>query len=131
MPLPGGACDVGGDDVGSVPVQAAAGPVIPHRRLRVRMRGCLLDIAQRHPGIQGRGDECVPQRVGRDGFGDPGAAGSLADDPPGAVPVQPPPVCGQEHRAAGAFPDGQVDRPGGARRERDGYDLAALIGTSG
>ena len=26
--LPGGACDVGGDDIGGVPVQAAAGPVI-------------------------------------------------------------------------------------------------------
>ena len=27
---------------------------------------------------------------------------------------------------SGAFPDGQVDRPGGARRQRDGHDLAAL-----
>ena len=28
--LPGGAGEVGGDDVGRVPVQAAAGPVVPH-----------------------------------------------------------------------------------------------------
>jgi hypothetical protein len=28
------------------------------------------------------------------------------------------------------FADGQVDRPGGARCERDGDDLAALIRTS-
>jgi hypothetical protein len=28
--LPGGACEVGGNDVGRMPVQAAAGPVIPH-----------------------------------------------------------------------------------------------------
>src|SRR6266487_5393626 len=47
----------------------------------------------------------------------------LADDPPGAVPVQPPPVCGQEHRPFGVLADGQVDRPGGARCQRDGDDL--------
>ena len=34
-------------------------------------------------------DERMPKRVGRDGLGDPGAAGGLADDPPGAVLVQP------------------------------------------
>ena len=61
-------------------------------------------------------------------LGDPGAAGDPADDPPGAVPVQPPPVGGQEDRSFGALADGQVDRPGGARRERDGDDLAALAG---
>jgi hypothetical protein len=44
------------------------------------------------------------------------------------VPVQPPPVRGPEHRPFGALADGQVDRPGGARRERDGDDLAALAG---
>jgi hypothetical protein len=37
-------------------------------------------------------------------------------------------VRGQEHWCAGALADGQVDRPGGARRERDGDDLAALAG---
>jgi hypothetical protein len=63
-----------------------------------------------------------------DGLADSGAAGDLADDPPGAVPVQPPPVGGQEHRPAGPFADGQVDRPGGPRRQRDGDDLAALAG---
>jgi hypothetical protein len=63
-----------------------------------------------------------------DGLADPGAARDLADDPPGAVAVQPPPVRGQEDRPVTAFPGGQVDRPGGARRERDGDDLAALAG---
>ena len=129
--IPGGAGEVGGDDVGRVPAQAAAATVIPHRRPRVRMGGCLLDIAERHPGIQSGSDERVPERVGHDGLGDPGPAGGLADDPPGAVPVQPPAVGGQEHRPAGALADGQVDRPGGPRGERDGDDLAALIGTSG
>ena len=87
-----------------------------------------MDIAQRHPGIERRGNERMPERVGRDGLGDPGAARGLADNPPGAVPVQPPPVGSQEHRPAGALADGQVDRPGGARGQRDGDDLAALAG---
>jgi hypothetical protein len=64
----------------------------------------------------------------RNSFGDPGTAGGLADEPPGAVPVQPPPVRGQEHRPAGALADSQVNGPGGARRERNGDDFAALMG---
>ena len=44
------------------------------------------------------------------------------------MPVQPPPVGGQEHRPVGALADGQVDRPGGPWRQRDGHDLAALAG---
>ena len=63
-----------------------------------------------------------------DGLGDPGAARDLADDPPGAVPVQPAPVFGEEDRPVAAFAGGQVDRPGSARGERDGDDLAALAG---
>jgi hypothetical protein len=70
----------------------------------------------------------VPERVRSDGFADSGTAGGLADDLPGAVPVQPPPIGGQEHRPICTFADGQVDRPRGARRERDGDDLAALAG---
>src|SRR5439155_635898 len=113
--LPGSACEVGRDDVSGVPVQAAAAPVTPHRGPRVRMGGCLLDIAEWYPGVQGGGDECVPERVGRDGLADPGAAGGFADDPPGGVPVQPPVVSGHEYRPFGPFADGQVDRPGSAR----------------
>jgi hypothetical protein len=92
------------------------------------MGGGFLHVAQRDSSVQRGGDERVSERVGRDGFGDPGAARDLADDPPGAVPVQPPPVGGQEHRPAGALGDGQVDRQGSSRRERDGDDLAALAG---
>jgi hypothetical protein len=51
---------------------------------------------------------------------------AFADDPPGAVPVQPLPGSGQEDGAAGAFAGGQVDRPRGPRRERDHRPLAAL-----
>jgi hypothetical protein len=46
------------------------------------------------------------------------------------VPVQPPPVGGLEERPVGALADGQVDRPGGARGERNPDDLAALMGDS-
>jgi hypothetical protein len=45
-------------------------------------------------------------------LGDPGAAGDPADDPGGAVPVQPPPVGRDEQRAFGALADRQIDRPG-------------------
>jgi hypothetical protein len=92
------------------------------------MRRGFLDVAQRHSRVERCGDERVPQRVRRDGLADPGALGGLADDPPGAVPVQPPPVRAQEYRPADAFADGQVDRPGRARRQRDGHHLAALAG---
>ena len=102
--------------------------VIPHRRPRIRMRDSLLHMAQRYPGVQRRGDECVAQRVRGDKLGDPGAASRLADDPTGGVPVQPSPVRGQEHRPFSALADGQVDRPCRARRERDSDDLAAFAG---
>jgi hypothetical protein len=50
--LPGSARDVSRDDVGGVPVQAAAGPVVPHRGSRIAMRGGFLHVAQRDPGVQ-------------------------------------------------------------------------------
>ena len=94
--LPGGGRDVGGDDVGRVPVQAAAA-----RSYRIVVRGSACEAASctsrsGTPASRRGGDERVPQRVRRDVLGDPGAAGGRADDPPGAVPVQPPPVR-QEH----------------------------------
>ena len=111
-----------------MPVQAGAGPVVSHRGARVGVGGGFLHVAQRHPGVERRGYECMPQRVGADVIGDPGAAGDPVHDPGGAVPVQPPPVRGEEQRSFVALADGQVDRAGGARRERDGDDLAALMG---
>src|SRR5215471_6357267 len=65
---------------------------------------------------------------GPTGVGDPGAAGGPADDPRGTVPVQSAPISGQEQRPVATLTGGQVDRPGGPRREWDGNDLAALAG---
>ena len=50
--LPGGPRDICGDNIGGMPVQAAAGPVVPHCGPRIGMGGSLLDIAQRDPGIE-------------------------------------------------------------------------------
>ena len=87
-----------------------------------------LDVAQRDAGVEGGGDEGMPQGVRPDRLGDPGAAGDPADDPPGAVPVQPPPARCEEHRSLATLTYGKVDGAGGARGERDCDDLAALAG---
>src|ERR1700678_17102 len=55
--LPGGAGEVGGDDGGGVAVHAAAGPVIPHRGTRGRMRCGLLHVPERDAGVERGGDE--------------------------------------------------------------------------
>ena len=63
-----------------------------------------------------------------DVLGDPRPVGDAADDPPGSVPVQSPPVRGEEDRSLAPLADGQVDGPRGARCQRDGDDLAAPAG---
>ena len=103
-PLAGGSGQVGGDDVGGVPVQGCPGPVVSHGGPRVSVGRGFLHVTQRHASIEGCGNERVPQGVRPDGLGDPGAAGDPADDPPGAVPVQPPPVRGEEDRAFARSP---------------------------
>jgi len=55
----------------------------------------------------GGGDECVPQRVRPDLLGQPGPAGDTADDPPGAVPVQPLSSGGGEDASFAALADGR------------------------
>src|ERR1017187_2642366 len=70
----------------------------------------------------------VPERVRASGLADPGPARDTAHDPPGTVPVPPPPVTGEEDGSVAVFPGGQVDGAGGAGRQRDGDDLAALAG---
>jgi antitoxin (DNA-binding transcriptional repressor) of toxin-antitoxin stability system len=90
-------------------VEGGPGPVIAHGDPRVSVGRGFLHIPEWHAGVQGGGDEGVPQSVRPDGLGDPGAAGNPADDPPGAVPVQPAAVRSEEHRVLATLPDGQVD----------------------
>jgi hypothetical protein len=61
--LPGGTGDVGGNDVGGMPVQAAAGTVVANRGPRVRVGGGFLDISQRDASIESCRDERVAQGV--------------------------------------------------------------------
>jgi len=89
------------------------------------MAGCLPHVAKRHAGVNG-GDERVPKCVRPDRLVDPSSAGESSDDPPGRVPVQSFAVVAAEDRALRPLADGEVDRPGGSRCERDGDDLAAL-----
>ncbi len=86
--------------------------VVAHRRARVGARGGLLDIPERHPGVEGGGDERMPQRVRPNRLGDSGAAGQAAHDPGGTVPVQPLSVGAEEDRPVPRLTDGQADRPG-------------------
>ena len=86
--LPGGTGEAGRDDVGHVPVEAAASTVVSHGGAGIGVRGGFLHVAQRDPSVQRGGDERVPQGVRPDRLGDPGAAGYPADNPGGAVPVQ-------------------------------------------
>lgn len=52
MSLPGGARYLRGDDKRGVLVQAAAGPVVPHRGASIGVRGGLLHVALWDLGIQ-------------------------------------------------------------------------------
>jgi hypothetical protein len=70
----------------------------------------------------------MPQCVGSDRLVDPGSAGDPPHDPAGTVPVQAPAIGGKEDRPFGTLADGQIDRPRGARCQRDGDDLAAFAG---
>jgi hypothetical protein len=107
----GGSGEVGGGDVGGLPVQTAAGAVVTHGRAGIGVRGGFLDIPGRNPGVEGGGDERMPQRVRPGRLADPGAAGHPADDPRGTVPIQPLPAGGQEDRTFHPLADGQADRP--------------------
>ena len=76
-PLPGGARDIRGDDICGMPVQAAAGPVVPHRGSRISVRCGFLDIARRDPRIQRGRDERMSERVRCNDLGDPARRAAL------------------------------------------------------
>ena len=53
----------GGDDVAGVAVEVVAGSVVSGGGSRVGVSGRDLHVSQRHPGVEGGGDEAVPQRM--------------------------------------------------------------------
>jgi hypothetical protein len=59
----GGAGEEGCDDVGGVPVEGLAGPVVAHGRARVGVGGGFLDVPEWDAGVEGGGDEAVAQAV--------------------------------------------------------------------
>ena len=52
------------------------------------MRRCLLDVAEGDSGVEGGGDERVPQCVGCDPLVDPRPPGQPADDPSGGMTIE-------------------------------------------
>ena len=83
----GGAGDEGGDDVAGVAIEVLSSSVVASGCARVGMAGCDLCVAQGHSGVERGGDEAVPERVGRDVLGEPGAFRKAAHDAGCAVPV--------------------------------------------
>jgi hypothetical protein len=76
-----------------------------------------LDPSQRHPGVEGGGDERVAQGVRPDGLGDPGPARRSTDDPVGGGTVQAAGVVVEDDRSFAALTNRQVDGPGCAGGE--------------
>jgi hypothetical protein len=138
IPVPGvvHAADLTGQPMGNwrrwPPGSRPTGPPLDGERHHVvDERGDQIALAlemQVEGRAAGAGPGCSGDVGGDDVGGVPGEAGDPGpvDDPGGAVPVEASPVRGEEERTVGAFADGRVDCPRGARRERDGHDLAAL-----
>src|SRR5205085_1814979 len=92
----------------------------------IGMAGCLLYVPERHAGVEGGGDERMPEGVRADRLVDPRPASEAPHDPPRGVAVEALAVSPDEDRPLGPFADGEIDRSGRARRQRDGDDLAAF-----
>jgi len=107
-------CQVGGDGVGGVAVQAVAGMVVPAGRAGVLVAGVVLHIAQGSPGVQGEGDRRVAQAVRREVLprSDPGGAGQAAYQLPQMALAEPPAGGGGQQRSAQLPP---LSRPGPLR----------------
>jgi hypothetical protein len=123
---PGGAGEECGHDVRGVAVEGDSGSVVAHGGAGIGMAGGFLHIAQRYPGVERSGDECVAEGVGAHALGDPRPSRDAAHDPSGRVSIDPPPVDSHEERPVAAFADRQIDGAGRPGRERDGHDLASL-----
>jgi hypothetical protein len=70
--------DIGGEEVDSVAVEAAAGAVVMLGGAGVGVAGGDLRVAQWHAGVEGVGDRRVAQRVRADMPGIPAAFAILA-----------------------------------------------------
>jgi hypothetical protein len=114
------------DDVGGVSVEGDSSSVIPHGGARVSVAGGFLHVAKWNTGIEGGGDERVPQGVRADPLVDAGAAGDASHDPRRGMSVDPFTVRSGEDGSFAAFTDREVDGACGPRCERDRHDLAAL-----
>ena len=64
--------------------------------------------------------------VWSDSLVDPGSTRDASHDPRRAVPIETSTSAVTEDRTFASFPDGEIDRPGGAWGERDGHGLAAF-----
>ena len=87
--------------------------------------GCgLLDVSERDTGVESGGDEGVAEGVRPDPLVHAGPLRDPAYDAGCAVAVQARSVGPGEDRSREPLADGQVDRPGGTRGERDGDNFA-------
>src|SRR3954447_20042918 len=81
LALSGGAGEVRGDEVGRVPIEREACPVVAHGGARVGVRGGFVNVRKWDASVECGGDERVPQRVRPDGLVDTGTVGDLPHDP--------------------------------------------------
>jgi hypothetical protein len=86
----GGAGYEGGDDVGGVPIEGLASPVVAHGHAWVSVAGGFLHVTQRNTSVERGGDERVPQRVRPDSLSDPRLPGDPTHNPTGTVTVESP-----------------------------------------
>jgi len=106
-------------------VEGPAGLVVAHCRSRVGVGSSFLHFAQGNTGVEGGGDERMPQRTRADRPFDPSPLSQPLHDPSRRMSVQ---ATGamrvQEDGSLVTFTDAQVNGTGGAGCEGDGDDLA-------
>lgn len=112
-------------DVGGMAVEVLASPVIDGRGSGVGVTGGDLDVSQRDAGVESGHDERGSQHV-RVHAAETGTLPDRPNPPMRGAPVEALAVTAPQDRAVVAFPDGQVDHPGGAWNERHGGGLVAL-----
>ncbi len=117
--------DEGHHDVGGVAVEVLTAPVIHRGGARISMPGSHLHLSERHSCIESSHDERRSQHV-RMHQPEPCPFADGADPPVGRAPIEALAVMANQNRALSSFPDGEVDRTGGAGNERDEGRFVAL-----